>query len=82
MDGVDFADASDLGRVIADHPNVGACITRSLYRYTSGHTESRYQEEEIQELIEMFASDGYRVRGLLQNIVTSPGFRQAAGEEE
>ena len=83
LDGVYFADASELGRVVAEHPNVGACITRSLYRYTSGHTESRHQEEEIQALIETFASDGYRVRGLLEAMVMSPGFRQAAeGEEE
>ncbi len=82
VDGVDFADAADLGRVVAEHPNVGACITRSLYRYASGHTESAVQEEEIQELVELFASDGYRVRGLLGELVMSPGFRQASAKTE
>lgn len=82
LDGVSFTDAADLGRVVAEHPNVGSCVTRSLYRYANGHTESAVQEEEIQELVELFASDGYRVRGLLEALVLSPGFRQASAPDE
>lgn len=77
LDGEPFADAADLGRVVAQHPNVGECMTRSLLRYAVGEVERRPQEVAIRDLAAAFEEDGFRVRALLGAIVTSPAFREA-----
>jgi len=80
VDGAEFADAADLGRIVAEHPKVGECLARSAYRYAVGEVEGPHQAGEIARLTEGFEAEGHRVRALLAAIVTSPGFRQA-GEQ-
>ncbi len=80
LDGVAFSDAADLGRAIAEHPNVSACLTRSMYRYATGHVETAREEIEILDLTESLATEGHRVRALLGHVVMSRGFREA-GEQ-
>ncbi len=80
LDGVAFSDAADLGRAIAEHPNVSACLTRSMYRYATGHVETAREEIEILDLTESLQTEGHRVRALLGHVVMSRGFREA-GEQ-
>jgi hypothetical protein len=77
LDGVSFADAAELGAAIGNHPDLGPCLTRSLFRYAVGDTETAGQESELAALFETFDSEGHRVRALLRALMLSPGFRLA-----
>ena len=76
LDGKAFRDASDLAQVIHDHPNVGPCLARRLFRYAVGHLESIGEEAEIQHLADGYAAAGYRMQKLMIAIATSDAFRR------
>ncbi|MGE0789231.1 MAG: DUF1592 domain-containing protein [Sandaracinaceae bacterium] len=77
LDGAHFADATELGQRVGEHPDLGPCLTRNLYRYALGANESSRQLVEIDRLAAAFEESGYRVRGLLGELVMSEGFRTA-----
>jgi len=76
LDGVPFADAWELGQVVADAPNVPRCFSRHVYRYATGRVESEGEEPLIDWLAEGFQLDGNSFRELLVQTTLSPGFRQ------
>ena len=63
-----------MAQVIHDHPNVGACLVKSLYRYANGHTETDGEEDTLEYLSQGFALWEYRVQELLIELVKSPSF--------
>jgi hypothetical protein len=77
LDGTYFADAAELGTALRDHPNLGQCLVRNLYRFATGHIETRGEEVAILDLVSAFEDD-YRIRGLLVDLVSSDGFRYAS----
>lgn len=74
LDGVPFANPWELSQVVRDHENVGICFTRTLYRYATSHVEQADEGQLIIALSERFEQQGFRVKALLFDIVTSPGF--------
>src|SRR5690606_29643853 len=56
LDGALFDDARGLGEALAEHPQITTCLVRNLYRYGSGHVETRGEEPTIQELAGAFAA--------------------------
>lgn len=80
LDGIWFDDARGLGEALAAHPNVTTCLVRNLYRYGSGHVETRGEEPTIQELAGAFAASP-ALDTLLVELVTSDGFRFAGSPE-
>jgi hypothetical protein len=50
---------------------------RNLYRFATGHIETRGEEVAILDLVSAFEDD-YRIRGLLVDLVSSDGFRYAS----
>lgn len=76
LDGTAFANAWELAQVVHDHENLGLCLTRTLYRYATSHVEQADERQLVGALAERFAQQGHRVKALLFDVVTSPGFRK------
>jgi hypothetical protein len=81
LDGVTYQDASGLGAALKSHPDVGACITRSVLRYANAHVETDGEQSVILAVSDKFAAGGYRFRSLLSSVVLSAGFRYAGNPQ-
>lgn len=77
VDGALFSDGADLGRVVAEHPDLAQCITRNFFRYAVGETESGPQFIEIDDLTQKFTDNGYRLREMMAQMMMSRSFREA-----
>ncbi|MDQ3034674.1 MAG: DUF1592 domain-containing protein [Myxococcota bacterium] len=79
LDGTAFADARGLGEALRDHPELTRCLVRNLYRYASGHVETRAEAPMLDALATAF--DDGRLRLLLVELVASDGFRHTGAVE-
>ena len=79
--GVPFVDNLELGQAIADSEDLPACLTRTMYRYATGHIERTGETESLLNLNEAFISSGHRVKALMVEIALDPGFRLADDPE-
>lgn len=77
VDEVFFTDGADLGRVVADHPDLGQCITRNFFRYAVGETESGPHFGEIGDITDTLEESGYRLRVMIAEMMMSRSFREA-----
>jgi hypothetical protein len=77
LDGVPFADARDLGRVVSEHPDLLGCMVKSAFRYANGRLEADGEAALVDWLTARFDAGGRRVPELLLDIVMSDGFRTA-----
>jgi Protein of unknown function (DUF1592)/Protein of unknown function (DUF1588)/Protein of unknown function (DUF1595)/Protein of unknown function (DUF1587)/Protein of unknown function (DUF1585) len=75
LDGVTFQDARSLGTALRNHPSIGSCAARSIFRYATGHVEIDSEEVLIAALASKLSTDGYQFRSLLVALVSSAGFR-------
>ena len=82
LDGVSYEDAVGLGAALSEHPNLGPCLVRNLYRSAIGRVEKAGEEELLAALAEQFAGSGYVVSDLLREILLSEGFRRTSGPRE
>lgn len=78
LDGTAFSGPIELGRVLAARAEVADCLVRNMYRYASGHVETRTEQPVLEALRASFRAGGYRVRDLMRDIVASDGFRFVA----
>lgn len=81
LDGARFNDAIELGSAIANHENLGSCLTQKLYRYAKASVEREGEEGEVQRLTEAFLLSNFRIKVLLREIAKSEGFRMATEGE-
>ncbi len=81
VDGVAVDGAQELGDALASSERVGACFARRFIRFGVGHLESRAESVEVGRIATAFASSGYRMQALIQELVLSPMFRKAAYPE-
>jgi hypothetical protein len=79
LDGIPYEDAVGLGVALSEHPNLGPCLVRSLYRYAVGRDAEPGEEALLAALGERFASSGYLVSDLLREVLLSEGFRTTSG---
>ena len=79
LDGVPFETPIELTDALRNHPDLPTCLTRSVYRYATGHEELRSEAAQLVALGESFADSGYRVKELLVQVALSEGFRRASG---
>ena len=79
LDGVQYDDAPGMGRALRDHPELGPCLVRSLYRYAVGRAPEAGEELLLEYLSERFAASGFRVTELMRELVLSDGFRTSSG---
>ncbi len=82
LDGVAYEDAVGMGQALRDHPELGPCLVRSLFRYAVGRGAVPGEEALLESLAQRFANSGYRVTELLREIVLSDGFRTTSGPRE
>jgi hypothetical protein len=75
VDGTAFAGAKQLGQVLSKDARVTACLVRQLYRYGSGRLEADSEAATLEDLDGAFARNGYELRPLLLELVSSDGFR-------
>jgi len=77
LDGVPFADAAELGTLLAGHPGTGDCVVRNLYRYASGHVEQPDERDAIDALVVAFTEGGWDLRLAVEALAQSTSFRYA-----
>jgi len=82
LDGAAYEDAAGLGRALRDHPALGPCLVRSLYRYAAGREVQSGEQALLEFLNERFAESEYRVRELMREVVLSDGFRTTSGPRD
>ena len=74
LDGITYENAVGLGQALHQNASAPACVTNRLYAYGTGHTPTRSERQWMEYLEEKFASAGYRVPELLQEMVLSDAF--------
>lgn len=77
LDGAAFGDAWDLGRVVADHPHTGPCMTQTMLQYATGQLAEELDEDLLAWHAQGFAGSGHSVLFLMRDVALSPGFRLA-----
>jgi hypothetical protein len=77
IDGINFQGAPGLGETLRKNPDVGPCLAKQMFRYASGHHEGVGEMPSLDQVSTAFASSGYRIRALLEEIVVSDAFRYA-----
>ena len=82
IDGVRFEDAIGLGQALRDHPALGPCLVKSIFRYAVGREPTLNEEPFLESLQARFASSGYEVPNLLRELVMSEGFRTTSGPRD
>ena len=84
LDGIAFSNGRELGQAVAQHPDLGRCLVRTVSRYATGQKEilggkaADSQREAINKLDEKFEQEGWRVKQLMRDVVLSPIFRYAS----
>lgn len=76
LDGATFRGPVELGEAVGAHPRIGPCLSETLYRYATARTIAEGEEALVAWHAEGFAESDFRVRALLTDVATSPGFRQ------
>jgi hypothetical protein len=82
FDGTDFDGAMELIQVLKSNPRLPRCFAQKLLTYAIGRTEESGDECAMETLVDAWAEDGYRIRGLIVRLVLSDAFRQRAPEQE
>ena len=75
LDGMTFANARELGTVLAAHPDVTKCFARTLLRFARGALEHETERARIDALTASFAAAGHRVPDLMLAIANDDAFR-------
>lgn len=76
LDGVFYDGVEGLAEALRNHPKLPACLVNRVYAWgTGGPPSPVHDRATLAWLEERFAEDGYRLRGLLETLATSPAFR-------
>jgi hypothetical protein len=70
-----FDGAAALGALLRSRSDVGACVTKNLFRAATGHAETAGEQGRIDALAARFADSGYRLQDLLVELVADDAFR-------
>jgi len=81
LDEVPFNGPVELGQLLAAAPETAACLVRSIYRYGTGHVELASETPVVNDLAARFQANGYDLKQLMLDLVTSDGFRYVAPPE-
>jgi len=82
LDGITYEDAAGMGSALKEHPALGPCMVRNLYRYAVGREPVAGEETLLAHLNDRFSASGYQFPELLRDIVLSDGFRTTSGPRE
>jgi hypothetical protein len=81
LDGEPFSDAWTLAGALAEHDNVGPCLSRTLFRYAEGRAPESGEEAHVDWLSGELARKDHRMSHLLRTLATSTAFRTAGALE-
>lgn len=82
LDGDEFEGPRQLGVLLAQRADFGACVARQVFRHGTGHLESRAEERAVRRLGMGFAADGHRVKALVRALALSDAFRLAGPPDD
>ncbi len=82
LDGVPYDDAVGMGEALRNHPQLGPCFVRTLFRYAVGRDATSQEQPLLQFLGTRFAESGLQVSDLVREIVLSDGFLTTSGPRE
>jgi hypothetical protein len=68
----------DLAALVAELPEVGACVARRFYEHGGAHLAGRGDESSVDKLVEIFVSSDYTFKELVLALVTNDGYRYAS----
>ncbi|MBK8258496.1 MAG: DUF1592 domain-containing protein [Polyangiaceae bacterium] len=74
LDGAEFGGPVELAYTVRNHPDLGPCFTRRVYQYATSFVEKAADDDAIAALAARFEANGFKVKDLLLDIATSPGF--------
>lgn len=74
LSGVSLDGAGALGDHLADHPQVGPCMVRQVFRQAHARLDTEADAVTLDQLSEGFAADGHRFRALLEDLVAHESF--------
>lgn len=80
--GAHFEGAQGLGQYLRDEPRVPSCLVRNLYAYGTGRKVEPRDEVFLSDQAAKFASDGYRLPDLMQQLASTPEFFEVVVPEE
>ncbi len=75
--GTPFNNAAELGAILAQDPNVEACLLRNFYRNANGRAEDDKDQTQITAMADSLEANGYVWRDFLADFVASDAFRSA-----
>ncbi len=73
-----FNGLAGLADVLVEDGRTTNCAARTMYRYATGHVESRNEEATILAIDAEFAAGNYTIKALMEAIASSDGFRYAS----
>ncbi len=82
LDGVTYDGPVGVGEALRDHPEVGPCLVRTLFRYSVGRDATLEEWPLLDFLGERFAQSGFRIADLVREMVLSDGFLTTSGPRE
>ncbi len=82
LDGVEYDSPVGVGEALYDHPELGPCLVRTLFRYTVGRDPVPSEWPLLDFLGQQFAGADFRVNHLVRQIVLSDGFLKTSGPRE
>jgi hypothetical protein len=74
LDGKDFKDVTGLAQALHDHPALTSCLVKRVYAYGTGSPSAAADPRTLEGLNKGFATNGYRLRGLLRTVALSSAF--------
>ncbi|MFO0726833.1 MAG: DUF1592 domain-containing protein [Myxococcota bacterium] len=75
MDGTAFDGPSALGSLLKNNTSATRCLVRTLFRQAVGRIEVGSEDPSLAIVDQRFASSGYRMKALLEELVLSEAFR-------
>lgn len=75
VDGVVFDGAKELGSALRNDDDVSMCVVRNIFRFATGHVETKGEKVAMEALGQAFADSGYKLQDLLVEVVASDAFR-------
>jgi len=74
LNGSKFEDPAKLGEAVRNDPAVPACLVRRTSEYAMRRPLDKSEATWVKDLTSRFATNGYRLRALLRDVVTSDTF--------
>ncbi len=81
LDGEPVANGLEMGELIGELPEVGACVARRFYEHAGAHLAAKGENLAVEDLVTTFVESDYDFKTLIVSMVTNEGFRYASPTE-